>query len=148
MPGPDCLRYVEWAQNQYANDPDVFTVAAYNKHKAHRDHYRAVQRNSWFVPWGWGTWRDRWEEMSEHWPFNEYDSWDLCINRLRGQRVQMEPLLARCQNIGAEDGTHCPSAEWHAENHYNSFGSWSVAPKELEGCFFELPKIHHLKSDS
>ena len=36
---------------------------------------------------------------------------------LRAGRYEVFPTVSRIQNIGAERGTHVPSAAWHTENH-------------------------------
>ena len=126
VPARDCLRYFEWANRTYRDDPDVFSVTSYCRDVPPRERYYAVQRQGWFNGWGVATWRDRWQQLSERWGFDEWDSWDICANRIRGNRVQIQPFLARTQNIGAELGTYCPSAEWHRDNQFNEFGAWSI----------------------
>ena len=126
VPSRDCLRYFEWARHAYREDPAVFTVTSYSRDIPPPEQYFAAQRFPWFTPWGMGTWSDRWAEMSDRWGFGEKKSWDLCVNDMRGNRVQIQPHLARTQNIGAEWGTHVPSPEWHRENHFNEFGAWSL----------------------
>jgi hypothetical protein len=37
---------------------------------------------------------------------------------VRGTRWEAFPTVSRIQNIGAEAGTHVPSAEWHAVHHH------------------------------
>jgi hypothetical protein len=126
VPSRDCLRYFEWARHAYRDDPAVFTVTSYSRGIPPPEKYFAVHRDSWFIPWGMGTWSDRWTEMRDRWGFGEEKSWDLCVNDMRGGRVQIQPHLARTQNIGAESGTYCRSPEWHRENQFNEFGAWSL----------------------
>jgi hypothetical protein len=126
VPARDCLRYVDWARHTYRDDPAVFTVASYARETPPAERYFEVIRSPWFTPWGWGTWRDRWDEMSAAWNFDPSVTWDICLNRMRGDRFEARPFLARVQNIGAEEGTHCPSPEFHRQNHFNEFGAWSV----------------------
>ena len=123
VPARDCLRYFEWANEKYRNDPEVFTVSAYSRNVPAHDQWKQVVRTPWFTPWGWATWRDRWAEIAPH---LGAIAWGHCTNRLRGDRVEVRPLLARCQNIGSELGEHCPSPEFHRQNHFNEFGAWSV----------------------
>jgi hypothetical protein len=60
------------------------------------------------------------------------NSWDVIVNHaLRAGRYEVFPTVSRIQNIGAEQGTHVPSAEWHAANHHvaetaDDLGSASV----------------------
>ena len=125
VPTPDCLRYFEWARRTYQEDRDVFSVTSYSKVQATPEQYHTAVRHRWYTPWGWGTWIDRWNEMAENWS-NQPVTWDLALNHLRGERFEVHPLLARTQNIGAEMGEHCPSPEYHRNNHFNEFGAWSV----------------------
>ena len=80
-----------------------------------------VSQRNWFTPWGWATWKDRFEEMKSLWDFTgKNGSWDATINyAARKNRNEIFPHVARCQNIGAELATHVPSPEWHKEHHYN-----------------------------
>lgn len=137
VPGQDCLRYFEYAANTYQHDSTVFSVTSYSKGTPEASRFHEVVRFPWFTPWGWGTWRDRWTDIRDHWS-NAPVTWDVCINQIRGDRVEIRPLLARTQNIGAEQGTHCPSAAFHRLNQFNEFGVWSVKT-DHSGEFFELP---------
>lgn len=134
VPARDCLRYFEWAGQRFQDDQEIFSVSAYRKSTIEARSYYSARRVAWFNCWGWGTWQDRWTEMRARWGFGEYDSWDICVNRIRGDRLQIEPDLARTQNIGAENGTYCPGPEWHRENQFNEFGAWSV-PIDLNAEF-------------
>lgn len=129
VPARDCLRFFEWARHTYQADRNVFSITAYSKAIASSEQYHRVMRAPWFTPWGWATWSDRWNEMAEKWS-NAPVTWDLALNRLRGDRVEVQPILARAQNIGAELGEHCPSPEFHRQNHFNEFGAWSVTVDE------------------
>jgi len=72
-----------------------------------------------FTPWGWATWRDRWQQLTAGWSRDEAISWDVVINHaLRAGRYEAFPTVSRIQNIGAENGVHVPSAEWHAAHHH------------------------------
>jgi predicted O-methyltransferase YrrM len=126
VPAGDCLRFFEWARLTYRDDPTVFTVTPYAREAPSPDRYFEVIRSRWFTPWGWGTWRDRWEEISASWNHDPSVSWDVRVNAIRAGRFEVRPLLARIQNIGAEEGTHCPSPEFHRQFHFNEFGAWSV----------------------
>ena len=133
-PARDCLRYFEWARDRFEADRDVFSVSAYTKSRVGPEHYYTARRVRCFTSLGWGTWRDRWIEMRENWPFGAPHSWDVGANRLRGDRCEIRPDLARAQNIGAEDGVHCSGPTWHRDNQWNEFGAWSV-PLDLTAEF-------------
>jgi GNT-I family len=128
----DALLYFEHCKQEYKNDNSVFTVCGYAKNKPDRNLNHTIQKVSWFTPWGWATWSNRWQEMqaSKDKLSNikpEELSWDIVTNhQIRNKRFQIEPFLSRTQNIGAELGAYCPSKKWHEENCFNEYGSWSV----------------------
>ena len=129
IPGKDCLKYFEWANNEYKNDESVFTVSAYvnsncNKRSPHffpiNNNINLVSKRNWFTPWGWATWKDRFKEIQEAWEKN--GGWDKSVNHIaRKKRKEIFPHIARCQNIGAKLGMHVPNPEWHKENQLNSY---------------------------
>lgn len=122
VPGRDFLRFADWALSKYERDQEVFSVCGYQRTPPAETGYRnAVVRERWFTPWGWATWRDRWESIRDSWPAHDRQiSWDTVIDKLtRRDRYEVRPLLARIQNIGAEGGAHVPGAAWHAAHHLN-----------------------------
>ena len=141
VPGGDYLRFMDWGFGEYQHDPSVFSVCGYQRTPQDEAAYRsAVIREPWFTPWGWGTWRDRWESIRESWPANDGQiSWDTVIDKLtRRDRCEVRPMLARIQNIGGEGGTHVPNAAWHAAHHLNPHWIESVpGPRVDEWC--EVP---------
>ena len=117
VPTRDALLWFSWARDTYRHRPDVFTVSGYRQHSVGRLNECAMRR--WFSPWGWGTWPDRWEQMATRWASTDGPSWDIIVNHvIRGARWEASPAVSRIQNIGAEGGTHVPSAAWHAANHH------------------------------
>lgn len=116
VPTRDALRWFAWARDRYRNDPAVFSVSGYQRISNGRPGECGLRR--WFTPWGWGLWRDRWLGIATSWSHGE-TSWDVVVNHaLRAGRYEAFPAVSRIQNIGAEMGTHVPSAEWHAANHH------------------------------
>jgi hypothetical protein len=122
LPTRDFLRFMRWGLDEYMSDATVFSVCGYQRtpleEMSHRD---VVIRESWFTPWGWATWRDRWDSVRESWPHDDRQiSWDTVIHfGTRQGRCEVRPLVARVQNIGGEGGTHVPSPVWHAAHHWN-----------------------------
>lgn len=115
VPCRDALRWFAWARDRYRDDPAVMNVSGYQRISNGRLGECGLRR--WFTPWGWATWRDRWIGMARGWAGAE-PSWDVIVNHaLRAGRYEAFPTVSRIQNIGAERGTHVPSAEWHAANH-------------------------------
>jgi hypothetical protein len=122
VPARDFLRFADWGLTKYLADPDVFSVCGYQRTPKDETGFRnAVVRESWFTPWGWATWRDRWESVRDSWPADDRQvSWDTVVDKLtRRGRCEVRPMLARIQNIGAEGGAHVPGAAWHREHHLN-----------------------------
>jgi hypothetical protein len=64
-PGKDMLKYFEFCDYRYRFDSTILTICAYHKAKCDEDHYDKVFRNPWFTPWGWATWKDRWDEIKK-----------------------------------------------------------------------------------
>lgn len=122
VPARDFLRFATWGLDTYADDASVFSICGYQRTPADELWNReAVIREQWFTPWGWATWRDRWDSVREKWPHDDRQiSWDTVIDKLtRGERCEVRPVVARIQNIGGEGGTHVPSPIWHAQHHAN-----------------------------
>lgn len=135
IPGKDCLKFFEWAREQYKDVTDIFTVNGYvtsdnltEHHYPKSDDETEVSRRCWFTPWGWATWKNRFEEMKQVWDFQGRNgSWDATINHVaRKKRWEIFPTISRIQNIGAELGTHVPNPEWHKKNHFNEYWIESI----------------------
>jgi hypothetical protein len=117
VPTRDALRWFAWARDHYRGDPGVMSVSGYQRFSNGCLDECGLRR--WFTPWGWGTWRSRWLGLHLGWAQDDETSWDVIVNHaLRADRYEVFPTVSRIQNIGAEKGTHVPSAEWHAENHH------------------------------
>lgn len=116
VPTRDCLRWFAWARDTYRDHARIMNVSGYQRISNGCVHECGARR--WFTPWGWGIWRDRWQGLAAGWVPNDATSWDVVVNHvLRAGRSEVFPTVSRIQNIGAERGTHVPSAEWHTANH-------------------------------
>lgn len=144
IPGKDCLKYFEWARERYKDDKTIFTISGYVNSDNKTEHYyppsediSLVERRSWFTPWGWATWKDRFKDMENVWDFaGTRGSWDATVNHVaREGRSEIFPAVARIQNIGADLGTHVPNAEWHKNNHLNTY--WIESIKKYTNNFKE-----------
>jgi hypothetical protein len=133
---PDAGRYILWAAERYAADPAVFSVGLW-RHAGGwlpakggdvcpADRVMAVGRQSAFSCWGWGTWRNRWEEINRGWtPGGDHErSWDVQVAEtirpgpVADHRVEVVPMISRAQNIGWRFGTHrgdAALAYWQTE---------------------------------
>ncbi len=125
----DALLYFEQCGKTYEKDQDILTVSAYNNgelayKETHTDEFKpslsAVYRQNNFAPWGWATWKDRWEEIKENWQFG-FDArykdgkmilppgcgWDVNMEKaILGDRKRICPACPRCKNIGRLQGRH------------------------------------------
>lgn len=131
IPGKDFLQYCEWANRKFEKDQEIFSVSGYvnsnNKMKncwdVKTDNINLTGKRKHFTPWGWGIWRDRWQEVKAGWDFGYNNGgWDVNMaNNLRKDRYEIYPKISRIQNIGALNGVHVKDAEWHNRNHYNEY---------------------------
>lgn len=127
----DALQYFEWASKKFKDDKTIFTVDGYNNGYSYSPgDLSIVYKATSFKPWGWATWKDRFEGIKDSWQFGyegRYEQgecifkgggWDVCMKQLlRGDRCRVYPKIARTKNIGALGGVHTPSAEWHKRKH-------------------------------
>ena len=124
VPAPDFLSFLLWGMDRFREDQTVFNITAFRRltEKPADDIAHLAKRESWFVPWGWATWRDRWTRFREMVPIPEDapDSWGplVCkwsVETLKLQEIQ--PLVGRVQNIG-EVGHWVPNADWHRDHQH------------------------------
>lgn len=145
VPARDFLQFHDWCNETYINDKDVFLSCGYQRTTPEEQHLNnKVKKHRWFNPWGWGTWKDRWDdnfgkELYRRINLPRYSSWDIHTNYLRGDRVQIMPVVARSQNIGAVGGLHVPSAKWHEKHQFNP--NWIENTKQYTSRFEETGEI-------
>jgi hypothetical protein len=119
VPARDCLRYMEHCGRAYRDDQQVFSVASYNRSPCEPARYYQIARRRPYTCWLVGVWRDRWEWIKRRWDPHPGRYAVHVTNQLSHYDLkEIHPLLSRSQNIGAEDGVHVPSAEWHRLNHF------------------------------
>lgn len=143
IPAKDFLYYCEWCNLEYADSDDIFSVSGYvnsnnriEQYIAQNTRYNHVGIRNWFTPWGWATWKNRWLSVREYIiPFLQTStaSWDYILHNLIRDKKECFPMVSRIQNIGAENGSYCPSAEWHSINQYNEY--WIETSKEYQKSF-------------
>ncbi len=146
VPGVDFLSFVRWGLDRFRDDPAIFDVSGYQRHvdPPPRSEAGKVLAFDWFCPWGWASWRDRWERFRREVqvPESGSASWDVFVCKwvVESARLkELRPAVGRVQNIG-EEGTWVPSAAWHRDNHrtphwIGSLG-WTPVPRQsfhLEG---------------
>jgi hypothetical protein len=147
VPTRDCLRWFAWARDHYRDDPAVMNVSGYQRVSNGCLDECGLRR--WFTPWGWGVWRDRWLGLHLGWvQGDEATSWDVIVNHgLRAGRYEAFPTVSRIQNIGAEQGTHVPSAEWHAEHHRVAVTSDHIENGEMPAAWREVRRADRADHD-
>lgn len=143
VPSKDCLRFFEWGSS-FGDDESVFSICGYHKTLPWQEKSEFLfktEQNPWFFPWGWATWRNRWEEIKPQWDFAYvHGGWDVCMCKvIRKDRIQIYPTLARCQNIGAEDGLHVPNTRFHEVFQYNKFWAENFSDSLINNPNFEDP---------
>lgn len=112
----DALIYLEWASEQYKYDKSVRTIGLWGHNdgftlgnKLFEKEPGKVMKQNYFTCWGWGTWRDRWDEMSHNWTTgndSHVSSWDVIIGNNLNDRFEILPSIARAYNCGEYNGTH------------------------------------------
>jgi hypothetical protein len=115
----DFLLYMEWAQEHFRDRPAVLAVTGTQRWWEPREweSENTATVHTIFAPTGWGTWRDRWEEvLAPDWQFDYRNrGWDWRINQyqlaVRGH-VVVCPSHARSQHIGLEGGVHMQAHEF------------------------------------
>jgi hypothetical protein len=161
----DALQWVMHARTTYANDPTVFSVSTYGdschvgdschfESSADNDDFRfAVAKRHHFTPWGWGLWRDRFEEFGD-----KYVGWDMQMNfhvemkdaisgivdhsrpGVRRDRYEVFPVLSRSNNIGVDAGIHADfrSHEQMMKEQYLRFWAENITNSTRQHREFQL----------
>ena len=116
LPHRDFLDYMMWAADDYYFGSNVLTISGYNRKPG--DPADSIIRR-WFTPWGWGTWRDRWEIVRPATDVSKTLSWDcqMCGWTRNFGRFEAAPALGLVQNIGEHDGSYNNPTLWAAEQH-------------------------------
>lgn len=118
LPARDCLSWFEWAR-RFGGDQSVFTVSAYSKQIGRIDAY---SRRSWFTPWGWATWADRWGQLASWWREEDRYPWGVqACHYARQFRYEVHPVIARVRNIGRDGGHNNNPAQWEREQFNRSW---------------------------
>ncbi len=115
VPSSDFLTWHTGMADLYRADPRVFTVSAWWGSPPEWSSglpegvLAGFGLAAHFVPWGFGLWRDRFEELRAKWSF---EFWDRHLNEVvRGDRLTVHPLVARVRDIGEQGGVN-DAAEW------------------------------------
>lgn len=122
LPHRDFLRFMEWAAVRFADEPSILSVCGYNSLPGDAGIAYAWP---WFTPWGWGTWRNRWDDIRGRIAVGSSPSWDCQMNTQRGSLLEVVPALGLVQNIGENLGTHNYPELWFREQ-FNPVWAGSV----------------------
>jgi hypothetical protein len=130
VPSKDFLSLMEFMDDKCRLNRKVQSLTGYNRQcKTVKEEFTPEECNQvivheYFTCWGIGFWKDRWEEqinpVLEAEKIEGYSNKSWAVEVLRKAHVnllQAKPYLSRIQNIGARNGLHVPSAEWHEKNH-------------------------------
>lgn len=113
----------------------IFSISLYNRlgfSDVNINDKNLVLKRPSFVPWGFGLWKNRFEQVSHCFSngktYEDYLSWDCQIDRFHSVNKMFSVFtkFSRVDNIGALNGVHVPNAEWHEKNHKVPFGAWMV----------------------
>jgi hypothetical protein len=139
IPARDCLRYFEWGNERFKSDKRILAINSYNKYPSGWSIdllYSCFVSNSVNV-WGWGIWKDRWEElMSSGKDFNSCFDARVLEYLEEKHMLFVHPVIARSQNIGEIGGVHTNRETF--KNDYNESGAWDVTLED------PLTNIWHL----
>jgi tetratricopeptide (TPR) repeat protein len=140
VPAKDFLNYMLWGLDTFQGDPRVIAIGGYQMLKVPPDPalVNVAQKITWLTPWGWATWKDRWERFYQTRLYLAPNpTWDAYFNDFMFGRdgIEIVPSIGRTQNIG-EQGVNVPSAEWQRENqqtpYWHGNGSYpTVQPDEF-----------------
>jgi len=145
VPGKDFLIYCEYFNQEiFKNNDTIFSISGYvNSNNANMDklfsppsnQYDTYSYRNWFTPWGWATWSNRWPIIKSAFEesLSKEASWDHFVHESLKEKLEIYPLVARIQNIGAEQGTYCPNSEWHTNNQYNDY--WIETNQKFQNTF-------------
>lgn len=118
---PDALEFFEHAANTYQDSPEVFSATGYSRPVTDREpDPNLVIRRSWFHPWGFALWRNRWAHARAEVANNlNGATWDHYVNAyvMRNGLVEVAPLLARSNNFGRMTSIGTLPPEWYDRNH-------------------------------
>ena len=133
----DALNYFVAMGNKFADDSTVASISGYNRLTAsqwaqRRGEVYGIERCKGFVPWGFLTWKDRWDKMfadnAERYLRETGDSANgLFDHNWHEQGYDyIRPVVGRTNHVGWEGATHTPSREFMMEHEYCAFGAWTL----------------------
>jgi hypothetical protein len=143
------LKFMNEALSVYKNRNDIFSVTGYNYPSSIFTipfyYKKSVFLNYRPMPWGWGTWREKWEKVD--WDVNDYNIF------------KKDKPAQKLFNRGGEDLTNMLSAQiegridsWYIRWCFAHFknGRFSVSPVKsyVDNIGFDDTGVHCGKNDS
>lgn len=121
LPADDVLELMTWAATEFADDKEVLVVNAHSRCGQGWDGPEvkddpdadpcALRLAPYFNQWGWGTWRDRFENvLLPDWDFDGTSGtasqsghdWNIHLRTMRGH-LAVTPDASRTQHIGDKE---------------------------------------------
>jgi GT2 family glycosyltransferase len=106
----DALRWMIWANRVFGNQPDCFSVCAYQVQRFgqpvnYDDTGKSIFRGT-ILPWGWAITQEKFQDARYWWdrqPEGRPGLWDdnLCYYMAQKMWYEVCPVVSRAQNIGA-----------------------------------------------
>jgi hypothetical protein len=105
---PDALEFFSFAARHYSDHPLCLGACSFQAEPTGAADI--VFPRHYFASVVWGTWRDRWDVIREHWPFDYQPAWDRYLLDLvkDTEHYFAFPGISRSQHIGKYGGTHMP----------------------------------------
>ncbi len=112
-------------------------VSGYSRDNYNGSNLYSVHPINLFVVWGWATTKILYyESINLLYPDGmkhfHGQSWDSDLNTRLSNKLCVVPHMSRIQNVGALNGTHVNSADWHRANHHVNEGAWDFDIKTQE----------------
>ncbi|HNW88177.1 MAG TPA: glycosyltransferase [Bacteroidales bacterium] len=127
VPARDFLNLCIWADENFRNDSSIGCVTGFSlsrEEKPDQEVAADVLKWQYFWPWGWATWKDRWEHPDNKEASDisktgrNIHSWDINFSNvffLKNGFHSLFPVIPRTRNIGVH-GRYVPSQLWHEQN--------------------------------
>lgn len=121
----DALSYYANLLDRYQDDENILSITGYNKTPyLNPQEIDKTIDHVFFTAWGCAFWKKKMSPIFNNWiPIftnqNIGMSWDSHINEFIYQKngyKEIRPVISRIQNIGSENGSWVPSANWHYDN--------------------------------
>jgi hypothetical protein len=142
---PDALDYFLWAGRLFQPHPEYFSVTAFARTSDTSQPFATGQR-SWFHPWGYGLWADRFAQVAGYMAAAPaYDPWLTHHWVIPRKLREVYPVLGRCQNIGERrsisDGSPAADAAFAAwQREHQQVPVWA-GDQQIPPGDFRLPEV-------